>query len=193
MYWGMMDSLRGKEYPLNPLGELYPATLNAEQRALIESELNRVAQALHIVFSAINIEIEIGPDGYVYFIELNPRNGGNRIPEALFYATGFDIFDATVRAAVGETVGTYESKESGVTATYMVHSDNFGTLKSISFSDSLKPFIRDYFPDVEVGAEVEPFVNSDKRLGVLIMQFDNISQRNEILAHIKENINIELT
>lgn len=193
VFWGMMDSLRGKEYPLNPLGELYPAALTAEQRALIESELNRAAQALHIAFSAINIEIVIGPDGSVYFIELNPRNGGNRIPEALLYATGFDIFDATVRAAVGETVEPYENERSGVTATYMVHSDAFGTLKSISFSDQLKPFIKDFFPDVESGAEVEPFVNSDKRLGVLVMQFDSVSQRDEILAHIKEYINIELT
>ena len=193
VFWGMMDSLRGKDYPLNPLGELYPVTLTAEQRAIIMSELNRAAQALHIVFSAINIEIVIGPDGDVYFIELNPRNGGNRIPEALHYATGFDIFDATVRAAVGETVEPYENDNSGVTATYMVHSDVLGTLTTISFSDQLKPFIKDFFPDVESGAKVEPFVNSDKRLGVLVMQFDSVSKRDEIISHIKEYINIELS
>lgn len=193
VFRGLMDSLRGKAYPLNPLGELYPAALSAEQRTLIENELNRAAQALHIVFSAVNIEIVIGPDGKVYFIELNPRNGGNRIPEALLYATGFDIFDATVRAAVGETIEPYAEENAGVTATYMVHADTRGTLKAVTFSDALKPFIKDYFPDVEAGAEVEPFVNSDKRLGVLVMQFDSIPQRDGILSHIKEYVKIELT
>ena len=193
VFWGIMDSLRGTDYPLNPIGEWYPAALSDEQRGLIKNELNRAAKALHITFSAINIEVVIGPDGNVYFIELNPRNGGNRIPEALLYATGFDIFDATVRAAIGETVPPYSAEHEGVTATYMVHADARGTLKNISFSDELKPFIRDYFPDVEAGAEVEPFVNSDKRLGVLVMQFDSVSQRNYMMSHIKEHVHIELT
>lgn len=193
VFWGIMDSLRGMDYPLNPIGEWYPAALSDEQRDLIENELSRAAKALHITFSAINIEVVIGPDGNVYFIELNPRNGGNRIPEALLYATGFDIFDATVRAAVGEEIAPFQDENTGVTATYMVHADAHGTLKNITFSDELKPFIRDYFPDVDSGAEVEPFVNSDKRLGVLVMQFDSISQRDEMMSHIKEYVFIELS
>ena len=192
VFCGMMDSLRGEKYPLNPLGELYPANLTPEQRAQIESELNRAAKALQISFSAINIEVVIGQDGKVYFIELNPRNGGNRIPEALKYATRFDIFDATVRAAVGERIELYETDQAGVTATYMVHSDADGILQSVTFSDRLNPFVQDWFPDVETGMAVEPFVNSEKRLGVLVLQFDSVEQRNAMLDDIEDHIFVEL-
>lgn len=191
VFWGMMNSLRGEEFPMNPLGELYPASLSEEQEKAIKAELNRAAQKLEIEFSAINIEIVVGSDGKIYFIELNPRNGGNRIPEALYYATGFDIFDATVRAAVGDIIQPFTDTNNGVTATYMVHSDVYGTLKNVSFSDSLKPCIKNYFPDVEYGNEIEPFVNSDKRLGVLVMQFASVADRDETVSHIKEQITIE--
>ena len=113
VFYGMMNSLRGKEYPMNPLGELYPASLSSEQEKRIKTELNRAAKQLEIEFSAINIEIVVGSDGKVYFIELNPRNGGNRIPEALYYATGFDIFDATVRAAVGDAIEPFKNEYDG--------------------------------------------------------------------------------
>ena len=75
----------------------------------------------------------------------------------------------------------------------MVHSDIFGDLKKVSFSDTLKPYIKNYFPDVEYGNKIEPFVNSDKRLGVLVMQFSSVSERDEILSHIKEHITIEVS
>ena len=193
VFKGIMSSIRGTDYPLNPLGEWYPADINDEQRSLIVDELDRAAKALHIKFSAINIEIVIGTDGKVYFIELNPRNGGNRLPEALLYATGFDIFDATVRAAVGEEIPPVKDYQDGVIATYNVHADSHGTLKNIMFSDKLKPYIRNYFPNVEPGEVVEPAVNADKLLGVLVMQFESVPQRNELMSHIKEFVHIELS
>ncbi len=193
VFWGIMDSLRGEEYPFNPLGETYPSILECKDIEAIKNEIAMAVKKLHIKFSAINIEVVIAPDGKVCFIELNPRNGGNRIPEALIYSTGFDIFDATVRAAVGETVRPYEATGKELpSATYMVHSQTSGTLKSVSFSDELKRYIKDYYPDVEPGVKVGPFINSDRRIGVLVMVFDSVAERDKVMENIEDHIFIEV-
>lgn len=193
VFWGVMDSLRGEEYPFNPLGEQYPSAVDADKIDAIKKEISEAVKKLHIKFSAINIEVVIDENGKVCFIELNPRNGGNRIPEALLCSTGFDIFDATVKAAVGDEVLPYRASGKEIpSATYMVHSTKSGKLKSVSFSDELKKYIKDYFPDVAPGTMVEPFVNSDKRIGVLVMSFDSEGLRNKILDSIQDHIFIEV-
>jgi hypothetical protein len=111
----------------------------------------------------------------------------------LLYAKGFGIFYAAVRAAVGEEVAPAKEASAGLIATYNVYADAHGTLKTIVFSEELRPFIRDIFPNVELGAEVEPLITADKLLGILVMQFDFFSQRREMISHIKEHIHIELT
>lgn len=193
VFWGIMDSIRGEDYPLNPLGEAYPSAIDSDQMDAVKEEISEAAKRLKIAFSAINIEIIIDRNGKVCFIELNPRNGGNGIPDALVYATGFDIYDATVKAAVGETVVPYaDSNQEIPAATYMVHSMKPGKLKSVKFSDELKEHIRDYYPDVGAGAGVEPFENSDKRIGVLVMSFDSLTQRNEIMKNIASHVSVEV-
>ena len=193
VYWGIMDSIRCEKYPLNPIGEVYPSAISFVQLDRIKKEISLAVKKLHIQFSAISIEVIIDCEDRVFFIELNPRNGGNGIPEALLQSTGFDIYDATVKAAIGEIVLPYEEKPAEIpSATHMVHSMQAGVLKSVRFSDELKNYIVAYYPDVNPGAAVEPFVNSDKRIGVLIMKSDSIEQLNELLNGISNNVFVEL-
>ena len=192
VFWGVMDSIRREPFPFNPFGEAYPSAIAPDKIEDIKNEISLAVKKLHIRFSAINIEVIIDRNGKVCFVELNPRNGGNRIPEALLYSTGFDIFDATVKAAVGDEVQPYQQQEKTIpSATYMVHSLKYGIMKSISFSTELKKYIKDYFPDKEPGERIEPFANSDKRIGVLVMTFDSEAQRDKILDEIEDHIFIE--
>lgn len=191
IFFGLMSSIRYDENPLVPKGEVFPAILTPAQAEVIKSELSVAIQKLGIKFGALNVEIMLDKAGKVCFIELNPRNGGNLIPDLLKEATGFDIFDATVRAALGEPLSEYVAK-CVPCATYMVTSKEKGRLKSIGFSEKLKPYIYAFYPDVQPGDEVEPFVNADKRVGVLMLFFDSILQRDEVLKNIEENIFVEV-
>lgn len=192
VFFGLMSSVRNASNPLVPKGEIFPAILSKQQTASVKTELSRAIESLGFKFGAINIEAIINKAGEVCFIELNPRNGGNLIPEGLFEATGFDIFDATVRSAVGEIIPKHVSEQEIPYVNYMVSSTKSGVLKSVSFSETLKPFIDAYYPDAEPGDAVEPFVNADKRIGVLMLRFESISQRDEILENIEENIYVEV-
>ena len=193
VFFGLMSCIRDLiNAPLVPKGEMYPALLSEEQADAVRKELSRAVKELGIKFGAINVEIMITPEGKTCFIELAPRNGGNLIPEELLAATGFDIFDATVRAAIGEKVLRYEAKSEIPYVTYMVSSKKRGVLKSVSFSEKINPFVDAYIPDEQPGDEVEPFINADKRLGVLMLKFDSIEQRNRILENIEDHIFVEV-
>ena len=193
VFWGLMSCLRDQENaPLVPMGKLFPAQLTLAQRQSIEAELSKVAEALSIRFSAINVEMMIDPHGTVYIIELNPRNGGNYIPDVLFTATDFDIFDATVRGAVGERVEKWDGKKSESYMTYMVHTNRSGILRNVEFSDEIHPFVETYLPDLKPGDRVEPFSNAEKRIGVLILHFQTLEQRDAFADNIRSHVHVEL-
>lgn len=192
VFFGLMSSIRDKTNPLVPKGEIFPAILNEQQAASVKAELSRTIKMLGFKFGAINIEAVINETGEVCFIELNPRNGGNLIPDELYEATGFDIFDATVRAALGEKIPKHVSEKQMPCGTYMVSSTKSGILRRVSFSEQLKPFIYAYYPDAEPGDAVGPFINADKRIGVLTLHFESILQRDEIIANIEDNICVEV-
>ena len=193
VFWGLMSCLRDQENaPLVPMGKLFPAQLTLTQRQSIEAELSKAAEALSIRFSAINVEMMIDPHGTVYIIELNPRYGGNYIPDVLLSATGFDIFDATVRSAVGESILCRDGETCVPYLTYMVHASRPGILRDVRFSKQIQPFIEAYLPDLHAGDRVEPFANADKRIGVVILRFQTVQQRDAMLAEIEDHILVEL-
>ena len=196
VFYGLMSCIRDQENaPLVPMGEMYPPVLTAEQEQAVRAELSRAISVLGVQFGTVNVEIMLDSDGRVFFVELNPRNGGNMIPEELKLATGFDIFGATVAAAMGDAIPLQNSEsQNGARAavTYMVHTMTAGVLKQVSFSDTLRPFIVGYYPDMFPGECVEPFLSADKKIGVLMLQFDSVQQRDAMLEEIEDHILVEL-
>ena len=192
VFWGLMSCIRSDNCPLVPMGKAFPAILSEEQNAAVKSEIIKAVEKLGISFCAINVEAMINRQGKVCFIELNPRNGGNYIPDVLKISTGFDIFDATVRAAVGEYVEPDDGKVCIPYITYQVNSNTDGILKKVCFSDEIKPLIQMYLPDIQIGERVERFINADKRIGIVFLRFDNLEQRDRILANIEYHIFVEV-
>lgn len=97
-----------------------------------------------------------------------------------------------MRAALGEKLLRHKAKSEVPYVTYMVSSKRHGVLKSVSFSEKIKPFVDAYIPDKQPGDEVEPFINADKRVGALMLRFDRIETRNEIAANIEDHIFVEV-
>ena len=196
VFYGLMSCIRDqKNAPLVPMGEMYPPVLTPSQEQEIKSELSRAINVLGVRFGTVNVEIMLDSEGRVFFVELNPRNGGNMIPEELYLATGFDIFGATVTAAMGDGLpeecrATKTGK--GAFVTYMVHTMETGVLKQVSFSELLSPHIVGYYPDMMPGEQVEPFLSADKKIGVLMLRFDSVEQRNAMLKEIEDHILVEL-
>lgn len=187
IFWGLMNSMRDRAVnPFVPTGTSFPTRLSDEQCMGLKAQTESMISALEIQFGAFNIEMMFGTDGKLYVIELNPRNGGNHIPEILREGTGFDIFDATVAAAVDDQVIQPHGSEPVCLSTYVVHSAEDGILKSVQFSQQLIPHIQYYHEERRQGDHIERFENADKLIGILFLRFDNQTQMEEMLSNISE-------
>lgn len=194
VFSGLMDCFRDVNInPLVPSGTLYPATLSAEDRLQVLDMIGKVLKALEISFGAFNVEIILGADGNMYLVEMNPRNGGNHIPELLRYATGFDIYDATVAAAMGEKIIPPEGEMSNCFfTTHVVHSSQNGILRKVRIAASVSSNVIRYHEVKRPGEYVERFENADQLIGILFLSFGNKQEMAGIISRINEVVEVEI-
>lgn len=189
---GLMSAIRNESInPFVPCGEAYPANVRPELKKLIISEISRLVDTLGIRFGPINVEIMINSEQRPFFVEMNPRNGGNLIPASIKLNLGFDIFDATIQVALGEEVE--HTSQTGVAfATYVLHSIKSGTLRAILFSNVIQEYIQEYHPIKKIGDSVEEFVNADKLIGILFLQFPDNDRMYHIMSRMNDFITLDI-
>lgn len=80
-----------------------------------------------------------------------PRDGGNYIPRVIRYATGDDLVECSVKAAMGETTDIpaidLRVEENNVVENHLI---------------------------VRLGDEIHTFIGANSTLGVLVMRFDSL-------------------
>ena len=145
-----------KEYV--PLGECWPSVLPNKTQAKIHNELQRLITELGMKTGAYNIEVILDKNENVYILELGARNGGSLIPQITQYATGIDMVEYTIKAALGEDCSDLEMKEAlGYWSNYMVHSTKSGKLINVELSDEIKENFVEYQTDYKKGDDVTAF------------------------------------
>lgn len=159
-----------KEYV--PLGECWPSVLNPEIQNKIHDELQRLITKLGMKTGAYNIEVILDKEDNVYILELGARNGGSLIPQITQYATGIDMVEYTIKAALGEDCSSiFMAEPKGYWSNYMVHSKKSGKLKEIKLNDRLKENYVEFQTDFQKGDEVKAFENSGHALGTMVFQY----------------------
>ena len=135
-----------KEYV--PLGECWPSVLDKATQDKIHDELQRLITELGMKTGAYNIEVILDKDDNVYILELGARNGGSLIPQITQYATGVDMVEYTIKAALGEDCSDIHMVEpTGFWSNYMVHSKKTGKLVKVNLADEIN-FVSK-FPNLE--------------------------------------------
>ena len=120
-----------------------------------------------------NVESRVGYDGKAYIMEVSPRGGGNRLAECIRFATGVDLIENTVRAAVGLPLLKMEKPEyTGIWAEVILHSNTSGFFQNLVISEKIKPFIREIDLWVKPGEQVHSFLGANTTIGTIIFCFD---------------------
>ena len=192
VFWGLMDSMRDLNInDIVPTGTRFPSSLNDKEINEIKVTINRVINLLEISNATFNIEIMFDKKGKLYINELNPRSGGNLIPEVLNIATGFDFYKIAPLGACNSIKfdGEYDYEKRFI-STYVIHSEKDGILKDIIIEDSLKENIIDEIKYKELGDKVEVFSNASKKIEILILEFENFDEMMYKLRNIKDFINV---
>lgn len=191
-FWGLMNCIRDTSVNVFvPVGKSFPAFITEEQFGVIESTINSLLARLKISFGAFNVELMFGQKNQLFMIEMNPRNGGNRIPEILEVITGVDLIKATVEAPLGveDLDLSFEVKDRFVLS-YILHAEHNGVLKDIKYSNRIKDNVIEIYMDKQIGDKVEKFSNAEKLIGIVFLEFLSLDEMTLKLEDIKELIKI---
>lgn len=169
------------------LGEFWPSLLSDEMKNKVDAELQKLITALGMKTSAYNIEVIIDENDDVYILELGPRNGGSYIPQLIDYATGVDLVDYTVRAAVGEDCSDLKMAPTrGCFSNYMILSTVSGKYKGIWFDEQFrKNNLLDVYCTYSEGDEVTAYQNTTHSLGTILFKADSVEEMIELTNNME--------
>lgn len=170
------------------LGEFWPSLLTEGQKARVDAELQRLITALGMRTCAYNIEVILDKDDNVYILELGPRNGGSYIPQLIKYATGVDLVDATLKAAMGDTVPHLEmTPTKGVFSNYMIYSTVSGRFKRLDFDPNFHSAnLLEIHCTATPGDIVHAYQNTSHSLGTILFRARSIDEMISITDSIQD-------
>ena len=159
----------------------------------IHATIQRLLTLLGMRTSTYNFDMRIDKDYNVYLMEVAPRDGGNYIPQAIRYATGIDLVECSVKAAMGEKIEIPEHiQPQGCWAYYAVHSLKDGILKQVVIDPEVE---RNHLVEnhliVKPGDEIHSFIGANSTLGILVMKFDSLEQMLDMIENADRWIQIE--
>lgn len=177
--------------PFNPTGTSWPSKIPIVIIQRIEKEVDRLIQLSGFLFGPINIEARINKRGLPYIMEIGPRNGGHFVPQAINYATKFDMVSSFLNLLDGNEISI--SKNFIIPSAYIaVHSEYSGILDSIIINDKLKPFIKEFHQYINKGEEVKSFQGSNAAIGILLLSFTTIEEMDHYIENIDSYVKVIL-
>lgn len=180
--------------PFVPISASFPYNMPEEIQKKIHNEIQRLLSLLNMKTTAYNFDMRIDKDYNVYLMEVAPRDGGNYIPQIIKYATGVDLVELSVRAAMGEKIENLSLvPQKGFWSYFAVHSLKDGILDEVQIEEEvLKNNIVENHIIKKEGDRISAFVGANSTLGCLIMKFDSMDQMIDMMDNSQRWINIKL-
>lgn len=149
-------------------GHSLPTNIDADQQAEVARQVAMTCRELGYVNGPVNFDVMVDGSRAVV-IELSPRTGGNGIPQLIEHATGFDVYGATARHAVGDPVDHLGDHPIQRPCGSLVFGDlEGGVLESVASEAEVRkriPEIFLFFNGYTVGDRVDPFVHGGAGMG----------------------------
>lgn len=164
--------------PFVPIGASFPYNMPTQTHNKIHNEIQRLFTLLNMKTGAYNFDIRIDKNENVFLMEIGARNGGNLIPQVIKYATGVDMVEYTIQAAMGKDCSSLKMVEQkGFWAYYAVHSNKAGILKAININEELKKNnIVEQDMMCNIGDKINSYNGSNGTLGIIILKFSSMDE-----------------
>lgn len=180
--------------PYTPSAYSWPSSISKENQTVLASELQRLIKLLGLKTSVYNIEVRESTDGVPYIMEVSPRGGGNRLAEMLRYATGVDMIEAAVKAAVGDNVSDIEQADfNGHWAEVILHSDKPGIFTGLKIADEIQKNVVEKDLWIAEGDQVGGFEGANEAIGTLVLKFNDSERLNKVMNALDDYIKVEVS
>ena len=181
------------ENPYTPAAYSWPSSMTKEHQKELASEIQRLIHLLGLGTSVYNIETREGIDGKAYIMECSPRGGGNRLSECLEYATGVNLVENAVRAAVGLPIIGIEQKDyNGYWAEVILHSDKPGVFDSIWIDQAIQDAVFEKDLWISSGTKIGGFSAANEAIGTLVLKFESEEMLQEVMSDTSRYVKVLL-
>lgn len=180
--------------PFVPISASFPYNMPSEVQNKVHETIQRLLTLLGMKTTTYNFDMRIDKDYNVYLMEIAPRDGGNYIPDVIQYATGVDLVECSVKAAMNEAIDVSSfGAGHGYWSYYAVHSTKDGILDRIEIDPSVeKANIVENHILKKPGDSIRAFTGANTTLGILLMRFDSMEQMLRRMDHSEEWIRVVL-
>ena len=171
-----------------PVSTFWPSRHGDAVLADVARQVEAIARAAGLVDGPLNIEARVDSAGRAWIIEIGPRNGGDYIPIIQQRLTGFDFVGGALDSALGSLPAPLSAMRQGVGICYTLHAERDGIFAGIRVSEA----IRDKLVLLEVikreGERVQRHVSASTSLGVALLQFDSVAERDLLAADLQSQL-----
>ena len=179
--------------PFVPVSASFPYNMSADVQDKIHNEIQRLLTSLDMKTSTYNFDMRIDKDYNVYLMEVAPRDGGNYIPDVIRYATGIDLVEYSVRAAMGEKIVIPEETETkGYWSYFAVHSLEDGILDTVEISEEAREKIVENHLIKKSGDSISTFTGANTTLGCFVMKFSDMDEMLDMMDNSEKWIRVRV-
>ncbi len=184
--------------PKMPKLKMFPIKCGEEKLMAIKDAVRNAIFGAGITHGEYNVEMYFTHDGNPFIVEINPRQGGNKIPLLTKLHNGIDMTRLIVTTAVGddeyfESVLREEHECNYITG-ISVFSYIPGVYKRLYVSPELEPYIVAVDERKKQGTFVHAVRNAEDTVAMVVLRFDDeetqirVSERlDELIYPIIEN------
>ncbi len=124
------------ELKFSPIATSFPSSIPDSIFDEIKRQLQKIITGLNYNQGGLNIELRIGVDGEIYFIEIAPRFGGNLIAKTISYACNVDLEAYALDMSMGVDINKPDYRIDPTIFQLILRSDKDGYLKHLHVKNS---------------------------------------------------------
>jgi biotin carboxylase/GNAT superfamily N-acetyltransferase len=189
---GMMSTRRSEKTPMLPETYIFPVVLSNEPKKKIQTTIENIMKTAGIKHGEYNVEAYLTDEDEVFVIEINPRQGGNFIPELIKQHSGINLSKLIVSTAVGDKtyyneLKTYQRDNNYVTL-HVVYARQAGIFEELFISSEIQPYVKWKEQKIEKGVEVAIGTSVFDGIACIDLQFDSYEMQHYFTDRIEEYI-----
>ena len=189
---GCISTNRSPNAPMVPMTYIYPDVLSNIQKNIVKETIRTIFNADEIKFGEYNVEGFFTETGEFFVIEINPRQGGNYIPQMIQEHSGVNFDKLLVSLAVNDlayynTLNEYKRTNNFVVF-HVVFSNKSGNLKEVFINPEIKRYIYWQENEILAGSHVNKCVNGFDAVAKFKLRFDTRENQLKYALNIEKYI-----
>lgn len=192
---GFYHQNRPDELPLVPSAEILPPCISNEELELAKSVIGKIIQEAGIRHGELNVEFYFTQDDEVFVIEINPRQGGNNLPQLVKDYCGLDLTKLLLTTAVNDQSYynelSHHTHNKNYIAQHVVFTCQNGTYDGIEIHSSIAPYVYRIEEEHLRGDVIEKSENAGGVVAYVCLKFKTREEQLSVVDTMERYVNIK--